>query len=98
MALALDYNMDRIKDALSKVNRAPRGTNLDIIDAFIKSGRDAAIVGLKEGKRNIPGARNKATSLRKVIRKNGLQDEVTVILCVDEVLLVRKDKVKALGL
>ena len=98
MALALDYNMDRIKDALKKVNRSPKGTNLDLLDAFIKSGRDAAIVGLKEGKRNIPGARNKATSLRKVIRKNGLEAEVTVILCVDEVLLVRKDKVKALGL
>ena len=98
MALALDYNMDRIKDALAKVNRAPRGTNLDLLDTFMKSGRDAAIVGLKEGRRNIPGAHSKANSLRKAAKKAGLENEVVVITCEDEVLLVRKDKVKALGL
>lgn len=94
MALALDYNLDHVKTALKKLKRAPAGINEDLIDTFLNSGKDAAIVGLREGMK----PSNKATSLRKVVAKKNLQEKVVVMLCEDEVLLVRKDKVKALGL
>ena len=90
---ALDYDVQRALDILGK-GKAPRGVNDEVINEFIKSEKDIATLNLRDGKR----ADNKATAIRGAIKRLGLQEKVVVFRKGDNIVLVRKERMRALGL
>lgn len=90
---ALDYDVQRALDILGK-GKAPRGVNDEVINEFIKSEKDIAVVNMREGKSS--GA--KASSLRYAAKRLGVESKVVVIEKSGNVVLVRRERMKALGL
>lgn len=90
---ALDYDVQRALDILGK-GKAPRGVNDEIINEFIKSEKDIAVVNMREGK----SSSAKASSLRYSIKRLGVEAKVVVIEKAGNVVLVRKERMRALGL
>ena len=90
---ALDYDVQRALDILRK-GRAPRGVNAEIINEFMKSGKDIAVVNIREG--ITPGA--KGASLRCTIKQLGAGAQVSVYERAGTIVLVRRERRKALGL
>lgn len=90
---ALDYDVQRALDILGK-GKAPRGVNDEVINEFIKSEKDIAVVNMREGKSS--GA--KASSLRCSTKRLGVEAKVVVIEKSGNVVLVRRERMKALGL
>lgn len=90
---ALDYDVQRALDILGK-GKAPRGVNDELINEFIKSEKDIAVVNMREGKSF--GA--KAATLRHSAKRLGVEAKVVVIEKAGNVVLVRRERMKALGL
>lgn len=90
---ALDYDVQRALDILGK-GKAPRGVNDEVINEFMKSGKDIAVVNMREGKSS--GA--KASSLRSAVKRLGVEAQVIVYEKTGNIVLVRRERMKALGL
>lgn len=90
---ALDYDVQRALDILGK-GKAPRGVNDEVINEFIKSEKDIAVVNMREGR----NSGTKAATLRRSIKRLGVEAKVVVIEKSGNVVLVRRERMKALGL
>ena len=90
---ALDYDVQRALDILGK-GKAPSGANDEIISEFLRSGKDIATLNLREG-RNPDG---KASCLRGAVKRLGVEAQVVVLRRGNNIVLIRKERMRALGL
>ena len=90
---ALDYDVQRALDILGK-GKAPRGVNDEVISEFVKSGKDIATLNLQQGRR----VGNKASALRYAVKRLGVDDQVVIFEKMGNIVLVRRERMKALGL
>lgn len=90
---ALDYDVQRALDILGK-GRAPNGANDEIISEFLRSGKDIATLNLREGR----NTDSKAAGLREAVRRLGVEEQVVVLRRGGNIVLIRKERMRALGL
>ena len=90
---ALDYDVQRALDILGK-GKAPSGANDEVISEFLRSGKDIATLNLREGR----NTDSKAAALRAAVRRLGVEEQVVVLRRGGNIVLIRKERMKALGL
>ena len=70
------------------------GANDEIISEFVRSGKDIATLNLREGR----NTDSKAAGLRAAVRRLGVEEQVVVLRRGGNIVLIRKERMKALGL
>ena len=90
---ALDYDVQRALDILGK-GKAPSGANDEVISEFLRSGKDIATLNLREGR----NTDSKAAGLRAAVRRLGVEEQVVVLRRGGNIVLIRKERMRALGL
>lgn len=92
----LNYDTDKIIECLKRT--VPRGANDEIIKAFFNSQKPAAIVNLRipAEDRTRSKLTSKASSLRAAVKRI-CPGDIKVIQSGKEILLIRTDQLKNLG-